>query len=86
MLPKAGKHSFEALQIFVVRVDTNDYIINVNIHSGNVAKNMIQQALKVGWATIQPLRRTAICELTVSRNGKAGGLLWVNQGLLEKSL
>ena len=53
MLPEAGKHSFETLQILLVRTDTNDYVINVNVNTGNVTENMIQQALKVGGATIQ---------------------------------
>ena len=75
MLPKAGKHSFEALQILIVRTDTNDYIINVNVNTGNVTENMIQQTLKVGGATIQALGGTAISKLPVSRDGETGGFL-----------
>ena len=63
MLPKAGKHGFEAFQILLVRIDTNDYIINIH-----VTENMIQQMLKVGGATIQALGGTAICKLPVSRD------------------
>ena len=33
VLPEASKHSFEMLQILLVRTDTNDYVINVNVNT-----------------------------------------------------